>query len=401
MPEKQWVLLDSSRVSATYFRSLIPSYATFVVPFLPVFSEADFISAIAEVGVDRSPSTLVLVLAAMTLNMSCPGPGEKKLDRSLKLPLCYRALHQRGPLMPDHRITVRSVVVPLFAATCLFADNTHSDMAFYYLREAITGIQILRVDDDSKMALLKSGDRAQCERLYWVLFIHERSHSIHSYRRPTLSALPHLVQHDPAIPAGVVNGFNQIIRLFRIIDDTFMTNWLDKRSATLTPTWIEEKQVQLGDEAWEDEIRLLTEMQQIDLIVTRDWLRTLVWQMALSKFLLTMDGSPDHQFMSILFPARISRRLRLALADFPLQAIEVHGTGILHKVFDITSTFADILEHILRTNTFDDQTVANYVNDFSFLFRFLDGMSKLYHIERTVLELRCETIRGLYPSFQW
>jgi hypothetical protein len=39
-------------------------------------------------------------------------------------------------------------------------------MAFYYLREAITRIQILRVDDPDKMALLDGKEKAQRERLY-------------------------------------------------------------------------------------------------------------------------------------------------------------------------------------------------------------------------------------------
>ena len=380
----------------------MPEYATFVVPSLPIFSETEFTSAIAEIGVDGAPSPLVLILAAMTLNMSLPDPAEDKMN--LKMALIHEALHQRGHLMPNHQITVKCITIPLFAATCLFADNSHPDMAFYYLREAITGIQILRVDNESKMALLNPSDRAQHERLHWVLFIHERVHSISSLQRPSLSVLPRLLPHDPAIPIGVVNGFNQMIRLFQIMDNTFMTNWIDRKSTTLTPAWIEEKQTQLDGvgnaDTWEDEIKQLSSMQQIDLIVTRDWLRTLVWQMALSKFLLTTKGRPDRQFMSILFPARISHRLRLALTDFPLQAIEVHGTGILHKVFDITSTFADILEHMLHATTLDvdDRDVADYVADFSFLFRFLDGMSKFYHIEKTVLEHRYETIYALYSS---
>ncbi|KAK5048306.1 hypothetical protein LTR84_005976 [Exophiala bonariae] len=393
------VYKDSTRLSAEFFSNLLQDYTTIVLPFLPIVSENEFASAIAEKKPDQTGSAFVKILGAITLNMRCSWLGEEETDRNQINLLYTQALQQRGALMPDHQITVRTLVIPLFAATCILDINPNSDMGVYYLREAITGIQILGVDDPSRAVRLDASDRAQQERLYWVLFIHERLLSITSRRRPTLSALPNLLQPDPTIPEGVLKGFNQIILLFKTIDDTFMTHWIDRQAPTLTMAWIEEKQSQLSgiNDDWEDQIKELSQMQQIDLLVTRDWLRTLVWQVALSRFFLTSDGRPSRHFMDITFPALISRRLRMMLTATPRQAVEIHGTGILHKVFEIVSMLGDLLELVLHA-TCDDRTIIDHLDDYSFLYTFLNSMSKFDPVEQTILNTRFMTVQAQYPA---
>ena len=66
----------------------------------------------------------------------------------------------------------------------------------------------------------------------------------------------------------------------------FLEFWLGRRSE-VTADWIEDKQHQLEDIEWHCEVSRLPQMQQADLVITRYWLRTLTWQMALSNTLLS------------------------------------------------------------------------------------------------------------------
>jgi hypothetical protein len=385
--------------SASFFGSLVEDYSSFVLPVLPIISGDEFRSAISEMETNQASSALVHGLGAITMNTTAIGHDEVKTSSELCKALYVKALELRGPLLPDHQVTVRSIMIPLVVATCLFANHCNIDMAFYYLREAITGIQILRMNEPISMTLPTPGKMAQQERLYWLLFVHERYNSLSFHQPATLSALPALPQPDPAIPVGVMDGFHHIISLFKTIDREFIENWLNKPSPAMNSAWIEQKQSELGDNVatWENEIKVLTTRQQIDLIVTRHWLRTLVWQMALSRFLLLSDDPAGRDCMEMIFPARISRRLRLVLANMPRQMVEIHGTGILQKIFDITSTLADILEHVLVPQR-DDQAAANHLDDFVFLYEFLLSMSKFYHVEKAFLESKFESTRRLFPS---
>ena len=385
--------------STYFFESLIEDYSKFVLPVMPIISGDEFRSAISEMWSDHASSAFVHSLGAITINTTWNGPDETKAKSDLCQTLYTKALEFRGSLMPEHRVTVHSIMIPLIVATCLVANHCNLDMAFYYLREAVTGIQILFKSEPITTVSPIVGGLAQQERLYWLLFVHERYNSIAFHRPAILTALPYLPRPDASIPVDVMNGFTQIISLFKPIDEEFLENWLNMPSPSMTSAWIKKKQADLGDDItnWEKDIKDLTEHQQVDLIVTRHWLRNLVWQMALSRFLLNSDDPVGQECMQMIFPARISYRLRLVLASMPREMVEVHGTGILQKIFDITSTLTDILEHVLMSHG-HSQATLNHLEDFIFLYDFLLSMSKFYHVEKALLETRFESICRLFRT---
>lgn len=55
-------------------------------------------------------------------------------------------------------------------------------------------------------------------------------------------------------------------------------------------------------------------MQQADLVITKHWMRLLLWQIGLSKCLLS--SASNEQAMSLLFPIAVSTELR-ALVSIP------------------------------------------------------------------------------------
>lgn len=342
---------------------------------------------------------LMNVLAAATLNMTVLRHNHDGARRSQVKALCHDALRLRGTIMPDHQISIKGILVSLLSASHLLTHDRNSMMGWFYLQEAATSVSLLWAKESSTAKEPSNLD--QLHRLYWLVWIHERFNAINCHRKPILKTIDSIPPLDPTLPTQVATGYNYLIKLWRNVDDTFITNWLEHKPPSLTPTWVEHKQSQLGHETdqWEDELKVLSQKQQIDLIVTRHWFRTLVWQMALAGLLLksgpdTTEGTVN---MGFIYPALISRRLRVVLTNTPREAIEVHGTGVVHKAFDIVSTLADLLEHSLHTIC-DAQTIADYVDDFCFMFTFLTSMPNFQDSERALLQSRHKTLCTMYPQ---
>ena len=141
-----------------------------------------------------------------------------------------------------------------------------SDAAFHYMRDSISAIQVLRIDSADTMRSLPVSERARRQRLYWQAFIHERFVAILDYRQAVLPPLESLPEEDPTLPIAVHEGFNQIIKLFRLLDPDFLKNWLGSHG-NVTSTWIEEKSRELDgdDEGDAQGMALLSTMQRADL----------------------------------------------------------------------------------------------------------------------------------------
>ena len=270
-----------------------------------------------------------------------------------------------------------------------------SDAAFFYLRDAITIIQLLRIDNAEHCASLTPPERSRRQRLYWQAFIHERFVAVLDYRRAILPPLYTLPEHDPTIPIRVNDGFNQIIKLFRLLDPEFLDSWLDSQRESVTGTWVEAKSRELeGDaEANERDFANLSMMQRADLIITREWLRTLVWRLAMGKTLLSSRSSKE--CLSLLFPVRLSQTLRRFVSSMSREDIEVHGSSITQKLFEINDTIADVLIHVPAATL--DET-AQRIDDFLFTLDFVLLFPQLDKTRRGILLEKLERLQTMFPE---
>ena len=198
------------------------------------------------------------------------------------------------------------------------------------------------------------------------------------------------VEQNGELSEGISVWFTCIVRLFSTLDQTFIEHWIDKgKGLRLDLQWIEGREAHLNQvmHLLQQHDHALTEMQSIDLITTDLWLRTLLWKLALTNLLLTNNNSIDS--MSIFFPLHLSRKLRIILSRMPQSAFEVHGSGMLEKIFDVTNTFADILAYM--PSSID---VSDRLSDFYFLRDYLDGMSRFGNAERIILVEKSEILQA-------
>lgn len=121
-----------------------------------------------------------------------------------------------------------------------------------------------------------------------------------------------------------MKGFIHLINLYKLFDETFFGIW-NKTTTGAVPSWLAQLQHQLA-EAVPSYVEG-TETQMLDLRTSQQWLKTIVWQLAISHGFIS-SLAPDNT-MSFKYPIDISRDLVEMLDQFSQQAMEVHGISFV------------------------------------------------------------------------
>ncbi|KAF7557175.1 hypothetical protein G7Z17_g950 [Cylindrodendrum hubeiense] len=406
-----------------FFLGLVPDFEQVVYPVNPIISPAEMRIAIQNMHLSHEDAALVYAFAAVTINLTHTSWLQHG-DTALQMTdLMHHSLasHRQADLdgaVHDGVVGELTITVKR-ATTCIFLEISMMafkcvDRSFTILREAIAMIETLNLHLFNAEPGPEKHDICRRQRLYWEAFIHERFMTIISGKtsilRPLRTGFPFA---DPSIPPHVDLGFNRLIQLFAIIDDAFIAHWNAQQDPGLpvpgmTAQWIESKQAQLDQDevsAAEAERALsasgrgsLTELQHADLFVTRLWLRTLVWQLALSQGLLrSAPPQNSHQGLSLHFPVqRVSSQLRNLVNRLgSVSSIGIHGSGILHKLFEITSTIADVLALPQGPGQRQEDARAR-MEDFVFLVKFLFNFERTQKEQREYLREKLEVLQPMY-----
>ncbi|KAI4699672.1 hypothetical protein J4E81_004699 [Alternaria sp. BMP 2799] len=384
----------TSQYPKAFFLDLIPDYVAGVYPVHPVIAEHELRQYIEVMDSDPDVRSFIYAFGGCTLNLTRYGDRRtEEIVQTIENLMDYSIDTMRRTHKHCH-FSVMRAVQSMFIHNCLMSLQG-SDSAFYYMRDAITIIQLLQIDKPENVAQLSPPERSRRQRLYWQAYIHERFIAILDYRRAILPPLYTLPEDDPTLPIQVHEGFNQIIKLFRMLDTEFLDSWLDTQGGNVTSTWVEAKSRELeGDpEADARELAMLSMMQRADLCITREWLRTLVWRLAMSQTLLSSRSSKD--CLSLLFPVRLSQTLRQQLSSMSRHDIEVHGSSITQKLFEITDTIADVLIHVPAATI--DETALR-IDDFLFILDFVLLIPHLDQTRRSILLEKLERLQTMFPE---
>jgi hypothetical protein len=190
-------------------------------------------------------------------------------------------------------------------------------------------------------------------------------------RTPSLPSIRHPYE-SPDIHAG----FLQLVSSYTPLDESFVTAWNEgsdprvssstflalQNLLSLPPAFLRPRPVAgYGTPADEP-----TDIQKADLLITQQWLRLIVWQSSMRQNLLTWtdpsetgsgsDGSATsspqspaattavpNNSMCFSFPLTVARDTASILASLPAKAVEVHGMGIMEKIFEIGSWCVNVL----------------------------------------------------------
>lgn len=255
--------------------------------------------------------------------------------------LLQEAIHVRKSINYNENPTVWSVITSFFLFGSYFCLDKHNT-AWFHLREATTLAHILRLHEEEQYRTPDIVENTRRRRLYWLLFITERAYALQQHRPLTLHATINLPTLDEDHSETVeLNGFIHLVNLFRPFDDTFVGLWNKSREGA-TPQFFSQLQQQLSD-ALPTYLRS-AESQAVDLRCSQQWLRTMVWQLSISHGFLSSTAAENA--MSFRFPIEVSRDLVVAASSFSQHSMEVHGIGLIEKLFDVACTLTDVISYV-------------------------------------------------------
>ncbi|KAJ4301734.1 hypothetical protein N0V90_003827 [Kalmusia sp. IMI 367209] len=201
------------------------------------------------------------------------------------------------------------------------------------LGEAITKAHMIGLHTPSYYEAMDAERLQYNARIYWLLFITERAHSIQNDVPTMLKRAPELPQLENLNDGSVTPAFIQLCRLFIILDATLTADPASARNALALA------QQQLGDD--ESTHHLENELQRADISMTQQWMRIFLWQHALSVTNLRSSNQEDE--FSFSFPAKVAHNALTFICTLPKASLEAHGPGMESKLFDIANSLADVM----------------------------------------------------------
>jgi len=138
----------------------------------------------------------------------------------------------------------------------------------------------------------------------------------HPSTSPEPSAAPH------------IDGFLTLISLYERFDDRFFGLW-NKLTDHCELPWLIELQHTISG-CLSPKLKT-SAIQAIDLQVTQQWLKTIVWQLAISHGYLSSNALD--QSLTFEYPIELGKAVVDASVFFSQTAMEVHGIGLVCLYF--------------------------------------------------------------------
>ncbi|TIC90367.1 putative sucrose utilization protein SUC1 [Colletotrichum higginsianum] len=233
-------------------------------------------------------------------------------------------------------MTFNTLATNFFVYGCYHGLELH-DKAWFHLREAATMMHLngMIKEETYHGPQWDNAESSRRRRLYWLFYIMERAHAIQRQRPLTLQASinPPNSADDPSDPLShQLNSFIMLVNLFRPFDDAFTTVWNKTRSNLYVATL----QKQLNEVL---PTYLCQDGQLSDLRTNQQWLKSTVWQLTHGNM-----NSQNEESMNFNYPVDLSRELLMTLAShFPGQGMELMGSGLIEKLFEISCNMTDFL----------------------------------------------------------
>lgn len=187
------------------------------------------------------------------------------------------------------------------------------------LGEAIVKAHILGLHKPLFYARMAPKEIQHHLRIYWLLFITERAHSIQHDVPTILKRTPGLPTLENLHDGLVTPAFIQLCKLFHVLDMTITADPTTARNALARA-----QQELSSDEA---PLSLENELQRADITMTQQWMRIFLWQHALN--VTNMSSANTEGEFSFSFPAKVAQSVLSSMSSLSPQSIEAHGPGMV------------------------------------------------------------------------
>ncbi|KAJ0418994.1 hypothetical protein BJY00DRAFT_324610 [Aspergillus carlsbadensis] len=219
--------------------------------------------------------------------------------------------------------------------------NLHREKhAWWYLRECIAMVLSSRMHREDEYSLLEPREAEYRRRLFWGLFVVERTFCLLHDKPMALRSWIEL----PILPSvfdeeGVLTGFVRLVTLVRGVDVDISGCWTT--AGFVTPVTLSLATLPGHDYDGTGEF---LPIQTLDLVITRDWLRAKTWKLGIpqgrsSEFV----ASGNNPVWRLDEPLIIGRSLLETLQGAQETLEELWSSIVDHKLCDICECLYDIL----------------------------------------------------------
>ncbi|KAJ5548134.1 hypothetical protein N7513_005368 [Penicillium frequentans] len=255
--------------------------------------------------------------------------------------MAQACLRIRG-LCDKHRehLDISSLLVSFFLHVYHAKVNQRTS-AMMYIQEAISGARILRLDESIELDDLESevDDLIANKNLVFpLLWVSERGYAMHLGLSPSYVDPPALesLENAPGIDIHV-QGLLDLVKLFVAFNQISVRRRSQDEMNPLTYLTDTETKLSTLFLKLADQVSTRT----ADCHITREWMRTILWQEALSLGLLSSSSSTA--VMTFSFPAQVSRDLLHSLRCFSETDLLPLGRDQLLKCFEVANSLADTI----------------------------------------------------------
>ncbi|KAJ5634557.1 hypothetical protein N7528_002399 [Penicillium herquei] len=335
------------RISKTVLAPIVRLYQQYSYSVWPVVNADVLLERLDDVipestsHDDENVACLVTALCAATMAQLHLAPvmdGSRTVDSIAMAQACLQ-IRARCESHREH-LDISSLLVAFFLHVYHAKVNQRTS-AMMYIQEAISGARILRLDE-ARLSRGRVGSEvdddliANMELVFPLLWVSERGYAMHLGLSPSYVDPPPLEGLENSPDADIhAQGLLDLIKLFVAFNRISVRR---KSQVGLSP---------MGDLA-DTETKLSTLQLKLadnistrtaDCHITREWMRTILWQEALSSGLLS--SSSGTSIMTFSFPTQVGRDLLHSLRCFSETDLLPLGRDQLLKCFEVANSLAD------------------------------------------------------------
>ncbi|KAJ6784091.1 hypothetical protein PWT90_06855 [Aphanocladium album] len=327
-------------------------FMSHLFPVMPVVDEARLQADCGAVG-SLSPSRFALLLAVAAVTRiqlrldhceeehSDKGRGIEGISSDCSvtgLHFLAAAEEARQKIIIAESMSEDAILTSFFLFVCYGNLEKHKQ-AWFYLNQSISMAILLELDNErpESLADLTEEDIDRRRRIFWLLFISERTYALQR-RLPVLlrRTVPKPQIFDSEYPI-IMNDFVNHVNVFECLPPE-LYEWQPTSSSTAKLSQLGQKVIQ-ALRAVQPQNSVL-ESQQFDTLITQHWLRVTMWRLICGIVSQDYNGSIAMPDLSLPFDA--GSTIMSSLASVSNTSKNRHGISIEQKLFDIGLSIVDV-----------------------------------------------------------
>ncbi|KAJ0422662.1 hypothetical protein BJY00DRAFT_311029 [Aspergillus carlsbadensis] len=340
----------TSRIPLSQYFTYLDMYQSKLYAIWPVVPAEDLKARLCdETHIEPDVHALAAALSAATILQLRLLDAESDSSSAAATSEAFvrECLRHRNTLTSSNTISTNLLLISLFLHM-YYANTGQIHAATFALRDAITYVHLLRLDDEDTLDSLPLEEREVGIRIFWVLFVTERTFCSTHGIPILLQKISYLPDPTREMNYGIcsITGFCCLVRLFTLAESLLPSKMKaierpqEKGELQLLYQDITSNSVAIGQEQGTSTLSMVT-LQEVDIQTTRAWLQSLLWQRALSNFLL--DSHAREAQFTPEFPLTLAKGLLGFLSRIPLESIRPHAYAMEVKLTQVAHTLLDII----------------------------------------------------------